>query len=169
MADDAKEKSQKADSKDLQTSGKTLLSMKEGEQSIKVVKNEVDAAVPGSALQTFYTRITPDSSPGNNILNINGLPANTRVISVWRPNGHQATNRTPEEQSFQRRAYSFSQAERGAGFGIINHGTRICRRVVWLYMDRAKIKLFNLKFGRAKYCEKNQTNHLILDKKIQVS
>ena len=38
---------------------------------------------PGSALQSFFSRSTPDASPGRNTLTINGLPAGTRTISVW--------------------------------------------------------------------------------------
>lgn len=34
-------------------------------------------------LQSFFTRISPDASPGRNTLTINGLPAGTRAISVW--------------------------------------------------------------------------------------
>jgi hypothetical protein len=38
---------------------------------------------PGSAMHTFYSKITPDARPGDNTLIITGLPSITRVISVW--------------------------------------------------------------------------------------
>jgi hypothetical protein len=37
----------------------------------------------GTALQTFFSRTSPDASPGRNTVTISGLPAGTRVISVW--------------------------------------------------------------------------------------
>lgn len=72
-----------ADSKAAKDSGPTQLAVSEGKLTLKVPQAGPQVAAAGSALQTFFARTTPDSSPGWNTLTINGLPLNTRVITVW--------------------------------------------------------------------------------------
>lgn len=36
-----------------------------------------------AGLSSFFARTSPDASPGRNVLTIRGLPAGTRVITVW--------------------------------------------------------------------------------------
>jgi hypothetical protein len=83
MAKSANQAGTKSNSSGQQTSGDTQLTKQEGKLTLKVPKAAAGAKAPGSALNTFFARITPDASPGWNTLTINGLPANTRVISVW--------------------------------------------------------------------------------------
>lgn len=83
MAEKNNDKTKQSDSKQLSSSGETTFSMEGGRQTVKVPKEGVTPLAPGSLLQTFYARMTPDSAPGWNTLTITGLPANTRVISVW--------------------------------------------------------------------------------------
>ena len=64
------------------SSGHTATQEAVQELTAKVPK-EVAIAAPGSALRTFFGRITPDAVPGNNTLTITGLPAGTRVASAW--------------------------------------------------------------------------------------
>jgi hypothetical protein len=66
-----------------QGSGKTLTKAEEGQQSVTLPKDGVAPLAPGSFLQTFFGRTSPDCAPGWNTLTLNGLPAGTRVITVW--------------------------------------------------------------------------------------
>ena len=67
----------------LESSGKTQFTQSEGRQTLKIPKSAVGPEVGGAALQTFFTRISPDAAPGWNTLTITGLATNTRVITVW--------------------------------------------------------------------------------------
>jgi hypothetical protein len=62
----------------LETSGATKLEEKEGKQTGKIPKADVQAA----GLSFFFGRTVPDCSPGWNTLTLT-LPAGTRAISVW--------------------------------------------------------------------------------------
>jgi hypothetical protein len=63
-------------------SGDTQLTKTEGKQTVKLPK-AAEVQAPGSTLNTFFGRTSPDASPGWNTLTLSGLPLNTRVISVW--------------------------------------------------------------------------------------
>lgn len=73
----------KSSAENLESSGKTQFTQSEGRQTLNLPKSAVAPAAGGAALQTFFSRTSPDSSPGWNTLTINGLPTNTRVITVW--------------------------------------------------------------------------------------
>lgn len=62
-------------------SGKTAANAPTTEQTLDVSKARVQALAGN--LQSFFSRISPDASPGRNTLTLSGLPAGTRVISVW--------------------------------------------------------------------------------------
>ena len=62
-------------------SGKTVSGTATRELELEVKDLKVRALAGG--LSSFFTRITPDASPGRNSLVISGLPAGTRVVSVW--------------------------------------------------------------------------------------
>ncbi|MBP3956155.1 hypothetical protein J8F10_12765 [Gemmata sp. G18] len=63
------------------SSGDTAAHPKTGEHKLDVSK--VQARALANGLSSFFSRTTPDASPGRNILTISGLPAGTRVITVW--------------------------------------------------------------------------------------
>jgi hypothetical protein len=62
-------------------SGDTATHPQTTEQKVDSSKMKVRALANG--LSSFFSRTTPDGSPGRNTLTISGLPAGTRVISVW--------------------------------------------------------------------------------------
>ncbi len=62
-------------------SGTTVSDPKSNMMELEVGKAKVRELANG--LNSFFSRTTPDGSPGRNVLTINGLPAGTRVISVW--------------------------------------------------------------------------------------
>lgn len=65
------------------SSGETANEAKTNVTQVDLAKVKIRPQAAGSLLNTFFSRTTPDSSPGRNILTISGLPAGTRVISVW--------------------------------------------------------------------------------------
>jgi hypothetical protein len=69
------------DDEKVASSGVTTADVKANVLKLDVSQVKVRALAVG--LNTFFTRITPDASPGRNTLTISGLPADTRVISVW--------------------------------------------------------------------------------------
>jgi hypothetical protein len=74
----------RASSKSAKGSGATQFAVGEGQLSLRLPSSAgTGIAAPGSALQTFFARMSPDPSPGWNTLTIFGLPLNTRVITVW--------------------------------------------------------------------------------------
>ncbi len=76
-------KSARSGSKGGQGSGPTQFAVGEGRLNLKVPPTTTEFGAPGSALQTFFARTAPDSSPGWNTLTITNLPLNTRVVTVW--------------------------------------------------------------------------------------
>jgi len=63
------------------SSGETATHPQATEQRVDASKMKVRALASG--LSSFFGRTTPDASPGRNTLTLSGLPAGTRVISVW--------------------------------------------------------------------------------------
>lgn len=63
------------------SSGNTASQPRTTEQKLDAAQSQSRMLAGG--LATFFSRISPDSAPGRNTLTISGLPAGTRVISVW--------------------------------------------------------------------------------------
>jgi len=62
-------------------SGETAIQPQSTSLKLDVSKVEVRALAGG--LNSFFSRTSPDASPGRNTLTISGLPTGTRVVSVW--------------------------------------------------------------------------------------
>ncbi|HEX6983748.1 MAG TPA: hypothetical protein VF170_00155, partial [Planctomycetaceae bacterium] len=63
------------------SSGETAAQPPVTELELDASKADIRALAAG--LSSFFSRISPDASPGRNTLTISGLPGGTRVISVW--------------------------------------------------------------------------------------
>lgn len=76
LAQSAEQEKKKTD----ENSGATALQRTVTECKIDVGKVEAKKA---EAMGCFFGRMSPDPSPGRNILTISGLPTGTRGISAW--------------------------------------------------------------------------------------
>ncbi len=63
------------------SSGETATQPMTTELKLDASKAQVRALAAG--LSSFFSRTSPDASPGRNSLTISGLPGGTRVVSVW--------------------------------------------------------------------------------------
>jgi hypothetical protein len=74
------------------SSGETVTETKTTQMTLDISKEKLKVKALAAGLNSFFSRISPDATPGRNILTISGLPAGTRVISVWMTEWAQGNN-----------------------------------------------------------------------------